>query len=114
MYIFKIIFISVQAANPSAEQALITTLLHSYDRNARPVLDRRRPTNVTFGLEVVQLVNVVRVAPADINAAVKCRACVSGSIWAGRASISRQNSSIRNNRCHAKYTNKVPMFIDNG
>lgn len=49
---------SVRTANPSAEQVLITTLLKNYDRNARPVLDRRRPTNVTFGLEVVQLVNV--------------------------------------------------------
>ena len=53
-------FISVRTANPSAEQVLITTLLKNYDRNARPVLDRQRPTNVTFGLEVVQLVNVVR------------------------------------------------------
>ena len=52
--------ILAQAANPSAEQVLISTLMRTYNRNARPVFDRKRATNVTFGLEVVQLVNVVR------------------------------------------------------
>ncbi|KAJ7340255.1 hypothetical protein OS493_002987 [Desmophyllum pertusum] len=56
---------SAQAANPSAEQVLISTLMNSYNRNARPVLDRKSPTNVTFGLEVVQLVNVVS-QPVDL------------------------------------------------
>lgn len=49
---------SAQAANPSDEQALISTLMNSYNRNARPVLHLERSTNVTFGIEVVQLVNV--------------------------------------------------------
>lgn len=58
---FDLIFsISAQAANPSAEQVLISTLMRTYNRNARPVFDRKKATNVTFGLEVVQLVNVVR------------------------------------------------------
>ncbi|XP_068716711.1 neuronal acetylcholine receptor subunit alpha-10-like [Montipora capricornis] len=47
-----------KAAHPSVEQELISTLMKGYNRNARPVMNRKSQTNVTFGLEVVQLVNV--------------------------------------------------------
>lgn len=62
---------SARAANPSAEQVLISTLMRTYNRNARPVFDRKRATNVTFGLEVVQLVNVVRLKISKLNKEIR-------------------------------------------
>ncbi|XP_001640032.2 neuronal acetylcholine receptor subunit alpha-2 isoform X2 [Nematostella vectensis] len=47
-----------RAANPSAEQRLISDLLQGYSRNARPVLNSNHTLKVFFGMEIVQIVNV--------------------------------------------------------
>ena len=41
------------------EERLITNLLANYTKEARPVKDPRQKVVVTFGFELVQLVNVV-------------------------------------------------------
>ena len=47
------------AALINTEQRLITHILQNYSKESRPVLKQSSPTNVTFGIELVQLINVV-------------------------------------------------------
>ncbi len=47
------------AAIVNTERNLIEHLLRNSTREARPVLSQTYPTNVSFGAELVQLINVV-------------------------------------------------------
>mgnify|MGYP001799719966 CR=1 FL=1 len=51
---------SANAALQSDEQRVINYILKDYTRTARPA-EPNTTVNVTFGIEIVQLVNVVRI-----------------------------------------------------
>eukprot|EP00794_Sanderia_malayensis_P009133 gene9133-10106_t len=52
------LFIGSQAAVLNKEKQLISFLLENSTADARPVLKQSLPTNVSFGVELVQLINV--------------------------------------------------------
>jgi len=43
------------------EYRLIRDLLHNYDNRIRPSLNASEPLNVTFGLALAQIIDVVRI-----------------------------------------------------
>ena len=45
------------------EYRLIRDLLRHYDHRIRPSLNASEPLNVTFGLALAQIIDVVRIAP---------------------------------------------------
>lgn len=53
--------IITEAANPSSEQDLIKELLTDYNPNGRPVLIPDTIIKVEFGIEIVQIIEVVSV-----------------------------------------------------
>ena len=52
------ILVAVGADN--IEYRLMRDLLHNYDRRVRPSLNVSEPLNVTFGLALAQIIDVVR------------------------------------------------------
>jgi len=58
LYVAAVIVSHSHASIQNKEQLLIQHLLTNYSMEARPTLSQKTPTNVSFGLELVQLINV--------------------------------------------------------
>jgi len=54
------IFATVAGAADEVEYRLIRDLLRNYDHRIRPSLNASEPLNVTFGLALAQIIDVVR------------------------------------------------------
>ena len=59
MTLTEIFSLYISGAAVNTEQRLIKSLLANYSKQARPVLSQSVPTNVTFGIEFIQLIKVV-------------------------------------------------------
>lgn len=57
--IIILLIVFVRQASPTSEKKLIDHLLTNYSIYPRPVLNRNDPVNVTFGFNLIQIMNVV-------------------------------------------------------
>jgi len=68
----------VMVGADDVEYRLMRDLLRNYDRRVRPSLNASEPLNVTFGLALAQIIDVVRVRLVRWPSAY---VCLSGSVF---------------------------------
>jgi len=68
----------VMVGADDVEYRLMRDLLRNYDRRVRPSLNASEPLNVTFGLALAQIIDVVRVRLVSWPSAY---VCLSGSVF---------------------------------
>ena len=74
LFVIYFSVVRIVAKNLTAEERLINDLFANYTKHARPVLNPEDKIEVTFGFELVQLVNVVSTfqSPKNVNLCDKC------------------------------------------
>ena len=61
VFVLYCVVILVMVGADDTEHRLMRDLLRNYDRRVRPSLNSSEPLNVTFGLALAQIIDVVRV-----------------------------------------------------